>query len=537
MKKGGAGGVTGGFCREDLLPLIFALVSLAVVVWVRVRLLQTPLERDEGEYAYAGQLILKGFPPYQHAFSMKLPGMFYLNAAMLKIFGGGVSAIRLGLLVANLVSALLIHLIAVRLFNRGCGFVAASIFVLMTVSQHLLGIFAHATHFVDLFVLCAFSLIIAGQKSVSPYRYLSAGIFFGLAFLVKQHAAFFLLAAIMFVLLESSPLPQAAGNIVTMMSGFAIPPLLTALVVFLKGTFAPFWLWTVKYAKSYATGLPPIWGWINFRSQMGDILGSMAIYWLLAGAGLLLVTFGSSRIARNFLLPLLVCSFLAMCPGFHFRPHYFILMAPVVALLAAAPFAVKPLPRWLRGGLFLVLAGAVLFQFWAEGWFLFAATPEEYVKRAYKETKPFAESVAVARYVREKTGKKDRILVLGSEPQIYFYADRLSATGHIYMYPFMEDHPYTDAMRAEMARDMTASRPRYVVVVDDLSSWMAVTPDCEAFRGRLEDLVARGYELDGVAAVSREGRSYYAFGATTRQFVPGSGSRILVYKLKSEGNS
>ncbi len=404
MKKGGAtGGRSGRFDRENLFPLMLALVSLAVVVWVRVRLLQTPLDRDEGEYASAGQLILKGGLPSLH--TMKPPGMSYLNAAVLKLFGGGGAAIRLGLLLANLVSALLIHLIASKLFNRGAGFIAASLFVLITVSQHLLGTFAHATHFVVLFAFAAFSLIATGQKGVSPYRYLAAGIFFGLALLVTPHAVFFLLAAVMFILLESSPLPQAAGNIVTMISGFATPPLLTALVVFFQGTFAAFWLWTAKSAKSYATGLTPAWGWINLRSQTGEILGGMAVYWLLAGAGLLLVTFGSSRSARNFLLPLLACSFLALCTGLPFRPHYFILAAPVVALLASAPFGVTSIHRWLRGGLFLLLAGGILFQFWTERSFLFAATPE-----------PFAESVAAARDVRENTGEKDRPLLSNLKP-------------------------------------------------------------------------------------------------------------------------
>lgn len=35
-----------------------------------------PLERDEGEYAYAGQLMLQGIPPYQLAYNMKLPGTY-----------------------------------------------------------------------------------------------------------------------------------------------------------------------------------------------------------------------------------------------------------------------------------------------------------------------------------------------------------------------------------------------------------------------------------------------------------------------------
>jgi len=537
MKKGSAGGYFGRYGRENLLPLLFTLVVVAVVVWVRVRLLQTPLERDEGEYAYAGQLILHGFPPYLHALSMKLPGMFYLSAAMLKLFGETVSALHLGLLCANLASAALIYLIAARLYHAGAALVAASLYLLLTISQHLLGTFAHATHFVVLFSVAAFSLVIPGQKSASPYRYLAAGIFFGLAFLVKQHAAFFLLAAIIFELLETRPFSRAAGSAITMASGFALPPLLTVLVVFVQGTFANFWLWTVKYAKSYATGLTPALGWMNLRSQMGEILESMAVYWLLALAGLLLVTFGSSRTARNLLLPLFACSFLALCPGFNFRPHYFILAAPVVALLAAAPFAAKPLTGGLRTGLFLLLFGATLFQFWSEGWFLFAATPEEYVKKAYQTTKPFAESVAVARHVKENTGRKDRIAVFGSEPQIYFYARRLSATGHIYMYPLVEEQPYAESMRAAMMAELVANRPRYVILVDDLSSWLAVSTEGAKFRNRLNEFVASGYELDGVAAVSREGRSYYVFGANARQFVPETGSRILLFKLKTEGRS
>ena len=50
---------------------------LAVIVLfspIRLRLLWPPLEPDEGEYAYAGQLRLKGIPPYQLACNMHFPG-------------------------------------------------------------------------------------------------------------------------------------------------------------------------------------------------------------------------------------------------------------------------------------------------------------------------------------------------------------------------------------------------------------------------------------------------------------------------------
>ncbi len=45
-----------GWCA--LVVIVFALV-----IAIRIRLLRIPLERDEGEYAYAGQLMLQGIPP------------------------------------------------------------------------------------------------------------------------------------------------------------------------------------------------------------------------------------------------------------------------------------------------------------------------------------------------------------------------------------------------------------------------------------------------------------------------------------------
>jgi len=53
-----------------------AIIVLGLVLAIRIRLLGIPLERDEGEYAYAGQLTLQGIPPYKLAYSMKFPGTF-----------------------------------------------------------------------------------------------------------------------------------------------------------------------------------------------------------------------------------------------------------------------------------------------------------------------------------------------------------------------------------------------------------------------------------------------------------------------------
>ena len=76
--------------QERALPIAWWLVAAGVfglVIAIRIRLLGIPLERDEGEYAYAGRLILQGVPPYALAYNMKFPGTYAAYAAIMSIFG------------------------------------------------------------------------------------------------------------------------------------------------------------------------------------------------------------------------------------------------------------------------------------------------------------------------------------------------------------------------------------------------------------------------------------------------------------------
>ena len=89
------------------------LVGLTIlfVVFVRVRLREMPLERDEGEYAYAGQLMLQGVPPYSEAYTMKLPGTYAAYALIMAMFGQSASGIHLGLALVSVASILLMFLL------------------------------------------------------------------------------------------------------------------------------------------------------------------------------------------------------------------------------------------------------------------------------------------------------------------------------------------------------------------------------------------------------------------------------------------
>src|SRR6266480_2295965 len=106
--------------------------TLIVVLAARIRLLGLPLERDEGEYAYSGQLLLQGIPPYQLAYSMKFPGTSVAYALLMSIFGDSITAIHVGLITVNLGTTIFILLIGRRLLGEIGGTAAAATFSVLT---------------------------------------------------------------------------------------------------------------------------------------------------------------------------------------------------------------------------------------------------------------------------------------------------------------------------------------------------------------------------------------------------------------------
>src|SRR6266536_4713193 len=113
--------------RDRLLGVAWIFLTVIVfglVIAIRIRLLGIPLERDEGEYAYAGQLMLQGIPPYKLAYNMKFPGTYAAYAVVMSIFGQTISGIHLGLLLVNAAAVVLVFFLARRLISETAGVVA-----------------------------------------------------------------------------------------------------------------------------------------------------------------------------------------------------------------------------------------------------------------------------------------------------------------------------------------------------------------------------------------------------------------------------
>ncbi|HEU4772282.1 MAG TPA: glycosyltransferase family 39 protein, partial [Candidatus Udaeobacter sp.] len=172
---------------------ILAIIVFGLVIGIRIRLLGIPLERDEGEYAYAGQLILQGIPSYKLAYNMKFPGTYAAYAVIMSMFGQTSIGIHLGLLLVNAATSVLIFFLGRQLVNLTLGLAAAMSYAVLSVNPSVLGLAGHATHFVLLPVLGGTLLLLNSPDRRAFGRIFVSGMLFGIGLLMKQPGVFFAL--------------------------------------------------------------------------------------------------------------------------------------------------------------------------------------------------------------------------------------------------------------------------------------------------------------------------------------------------------
>ena len=516
-----------------LVILFFALI--------RFHLRECPLERDEGEYAYAGQLMLQGIPPYQLVYSMKLPGTFAAYSLVLALFGQTPGGIHLGLLLVNAATTFLVFLLARRLFGPFAGLVAAASYALLSTSPSVVGFAGHATHFVVLPALGGILLLLMGIDAKRIWLFFCSGVLLGLAFLMKQPGILFAVFGVLYLAKSEyrdkrldwrALAPKAAALVL----GTVLPFAVTCVAFFAAGSFQRFWFWTFQYAREYASIMGIGHGLFLLRWNAAQVVKPAFWIWAIAGVGFSALWWNrKARAQWAFLAGFILFSFLAVCPGFYFRQHYFILMLPAVALLAGVAVSAARqslLESRHRAWSFLpVLVFLVAFadSIFLQREYLFTMDPLTACQTVYVAN-PFPEALQIGEYLRSHATPGARIAVLGSEPEIYFYAHRHSATGYIYTYSLMESQPYALQMQKQMIAEIEAARPEFVVFVNVPMSF-GMLPNSERLIFSWADWYLRS-QYEKIGAVDMNEPTQYVWGDAVQSYQPRSRSFIDVFKRK-----
>ena len=454
-------------------PKIALALVLVFVAGVRIRMLSMPLERDEGEFAYAGQLLLQGVPPYSQCYAMKLPGTYAAYAVMEGIFGQTPSGIHFGAMLVNLGGAILLYRIARRFIGSAGAAAAAATHALLTLSPSVYGLAAHASQFVIASALGGLLLLCQAVETGRARRFFLSGVCFGLAFLMKQPGAMFGIfgvgVLVWMAARDREHWKTRARQIGWLALGGAAPVAVTAFALWQAGVFARFWFWTFTYARVHggeiglAEGGRRIW---YYLSTLAD-----KWLWIAAGASLCVALFRKAK-WRWLALWFVACSAAAVSAGLYFTEHYFVMIGPALGLLVGIGVDQLNTARdtWIRWMAPVVIAALFVTVERRHPLTFFKFTPDQAVQGLYRGN-PFLECREIGLRIREDSPANATIAVIGSEPEIMFYARRKSATGYIYTYDFTERQPYAEAMQREMTEQVEKARPEYLIFVRDAYSW------------------------------------------------------------------
>jgi hypothetical protein len=322
-------------------------------------------------------------------------------------------------------------------------------------------------------------------------------------------------------------------------AGILLPFAIFCLATCVAGDFRRFWFWTVKYASSYAGQGSVAEGGAALANDILDQLPPYGGFWLLAGVGLLAAA--RVREKRNelvFALAFLVFAFLGTTPGLYFRNHYFVLVLPAFALVLGIglerlrPFFSSRRMFWVSPALLLMVSGGSIF---VQRKLLFELTPVQFNQAIYPGN-PFPESVQIGQYIREHSQPATRVAVIGSEPQLYFYAQRHSATGYLYAYPLVETQPYAGRMQREMIGEIETAKPEFIVLVTYKLSWLKKpTSDLTIFKA-MGQYTRQFYKP--VAAVGRRPEDQLALAGVSATNAPASipQEAMILYQRRADAN-
>jgi hypothetical protein len=185
--------------------------------------------------------------------------------------------------------------------------------------------------------------------------------------------------------------------------------------------------------------------------------------------------------------------------------------------------------RWLAAAPVLIFAIGYGMALYAQRADFFQLSPAEVIRHQYGGN-PFPEAVQIGRYIREHAEPDAKIAVLGSEPEIFFYAERESATGYIYTYGLMEEQRYAAQMQQEMIGEIEHAKPEYLVKVMVPASWLRKTNSDTTILLWADKYISDSYRVVGIVDVGTA--TTYHWDDAAESYTPRSPYSVYVYKRK-----
>ena len=451
-----------------------------------------PMITDEGEYAVAAKAWSQGGLPYRDAFSQKPPLVFLLYRIPLSFESSSPVAVRrFGTLLSSF-TLIALFFVVPQFWSLESRLAAAASFA--SLGALAIGDYGFTTNtelFVNLFAVFSVFSVLRGSPFV-------AGLFAGAMLCSKQTSLWSLLAfGAAVVALSPSPARTRRGALFA--AGAAAVPAAFALYFAGHGALGDYWrsAWAgnARYAAVVLmTG--------SFGAQVSWFSTKLLPQFLLAGVPALFLAFvalrrldaGRARPVETLAVLWLGGAVAGALTGLFLFPHYFLVLAPPLSLLAAC--GVERMGTGRR-------AAVVALALWPALLSPMVYFADDARLRASKLLfpNPLFECKVMGETIARRARAGDRLHVFGSEGSLFVYSGLSPATPHTLSYALTLFPESRAPIDEEMAR-LTAAPPRFLVWSTQSLSTMISSQLGERYRSSLKAFVASNYRLSGRVTVA-----------------------------------
>ena len=445
----------------------FIIWAIVLIVILRIPVFFIGPDTDTGILSVTGLMIDHGFKLYSQIWDNKTPGMYYMFALLIRIFGASFYAFAvLGIINLFLLSLFVYHL-SKKLFDVKIATYSLFIFILTAVYPVYSLDGLDTEYFFLLFIVLGSIFIFKGYEKNNLWYFFISGILFGISFAFKQLAFWNIIAGGVFisykVFIKNKPfvVPRKIIFLLLFIGGVVLVQLLWLSVFYLNNDFNSMTYAVFEYNTLKYVGQNNILNISISKDVLFYVLRATAGVWIVWTLGIAFLFLSIKYIFKDrilFINLMLMASIIAISNSGRFFGHYFLQAVPWLSIYSA--YALVKIVSYIRNkhDKYAIERKACLLIILLSSFFLYVAIWGFYINK-YAFDNPYYKTKHLVTYLKDNMGTKDTLYMWGNPVSAYLLMDKVPLT----KYTFIPSPLTSPDPRVETLSALRKNKPDFIV--------------------------------------------------------------------------